>query len=878
MDCKHCHLLICPIFVDMRKFDFKGKAKLGFMVSLLLLATTGLNAQNVDVTFQVNMQGISLSPAGVHIAGDFQQAAGLGANWNPGTVPLEDFDNDSIYSITVSLPPGTYFYKFINGNQWSGAENPPSVCSFGSTNNRRVSIGAASAVLPPVPFNACNPVVRFSINLQGEAPTADGLFVTGDFQTAAGYAENWLSNNNRLFDHDNDGLYETSVSLLPGTYRYSYVNGLGLQAAEPADAACMTEDTLGIFTRSFTVEANQQLQLWDCWGNCAECLPSDTATGISGWWNDVVFYQVFVRSFFDKVGNDGIGDFRGLIEKLDYLNDGNPETTDDLGIGALWLLPMMASPSYHGYDITNYYATKTEYGSMEDFEALLEACHARGIKVVIDHVMNHSSSQHPWFVQSRNNQNEFRDWYVWSATNPGFIGPWGQVVWHTHSSGFYYGVFWGGMPDLNYRHEPVKEEMLNASDFWLQKGVDGFRLDAIKYMIEDGTQVENTPETFALLEEFNQRFKAANPESFTVGEVWSGTSDIIPYVTGNKLDACFDFDLADRIISGVNNRNPSLIRNQIENVVEAYPGQRYATFLTNHDINRVMDFFQNNQGKMRSAAAIYLTLPGIPFIYYGEEIGLNGSGPDEEKRKPMQWNTGPNAGFTTATPWRAVGSNFMSNNVATMQEQPGSLLNHYKKLIRLRNENNALKRGAYLPAQNSAATCLSYARRYAQDVKVVIHNLGLNNAQPSISLAASSLTPGTYYVNDLYSEINLGTITIDENGGFADWQPEQSLSGNTSWILAFSDQPLSLAAAQSARTEPLLYPNPATGSVFLDGIPSQAFPLNIEISDIQGRIVLRKQITSNHPVDVSGLDNGLYWLRMPELDFHKALPFVKIGH
>jgi alpha-amylase len=362
----------------------------------------------------------------------------------------------------------------------------------------------------------------------------------------------------------------------------------------------------------------------------------------------VVFYEVFIRSFYDKVGNDGIGDFRGLIDKLDYLNDGDPNTDTDLGIGALWLMPMMKSPSYHGYDITDYYATEPDYGTMEDFEELLAACHARGIKVIIDHVLNHTSTQHPWFQQSAANQNNFRDWYVWSNTNPGITGPWGQNVWHSHSSGFYYGLFWGGMPDLNYRNEAVKNEMFDASDFWLEKGVDGFRLDAIKYLVEDGNQLENTPETFTLIEEFSERFKAAQEESFTIGEVWSSTSTVVPYVTGNKLDACFDFDLAESILSGVNNRVASGIKNQIENVVASYPGQRYGTFLTNHDINRVMDIFQNDVEKMKSASAIYLTLPGIPFVYYGEEIGMRGSGPDEEKRKPMQWNTSTNAGFSTA--------------------------------------------------------------------------------------------------------------------------------------------------------------------------------------------------------------------------------------
>jgi len=842
-----------------------------FCSALIFVNASAGFAQSVSVTFQVDMRGLEISPDGVHLAGDFQQAAGFGGNWNPSATTLTDLEGDSIYSIQLNIPSGSYAYKYINGNQWIHAENPPSLCSFGGNNNRSFQVGSTDLIIPTVPFNACNPSVRFSLSLGDEPIDPNGLFVTGDFQVAAGFPSNWNTTQSQMFDYNSNGLYELVVSIPPGEYRYQYLNGGSIDAPEPIDSDCMDNDGY----RTFTVENNQQIELWNCYGTCEICLPSDTATGISGWWNDVVFYEVFVRSFYDKVGNDGKGDFRGLIEKLDYLNDGDPNTDTDLGIGALWLMPMMKSPSYHGYDITDYYATHVDYGTMQDFEDLLDSCHARGIKVVIDHVMNHSSNQHPWFQQSAANQNNKRDWYVWSNNNPGFNGPWGQNVWHNHSSGFYYGVFWGGMPDLNYRNEAVKNELLDASDFWLAKGVDGFRLDAIKYLVEDGNQLENTPETFSLIEEFNQRFKAISEESFTIGEVWSSTSSVVPYVTGNKLDACFDFDLADRILNGVNTRVASGIKNQIETVVAAYPGQRYGTFLTNHDINRVMDYFQNNVEKMKSASAIYLTLPGIPFVYYGEEIGMRGSGPDEEKRKPMQWNTSTHAGFSTVTPWRAVGSNYPTNNVSTQAAQPNSLLNHYKRIIHLRNNTPALQRGKYLPVNISSNQCLSYGRSYGQQVMLMIHNLGLTELNPTLSLEMSTLPAGTYYVNDLYSQTNIGEITINGQGGFVDWQPTASIAEGKSWILSFDDAALPSSTKEISLESPYLFPNPTDGKLQFSGIKNTNLPIQVEVVDATGRQLLNTKINIEDGLDVSSFSPGLYWIHLISHEQNTVLPFVK---
>ena len=214
------------------------------------------------------------------------------------------------------------------------------------------------------------------------------------------------------------------------------------------------------------------------------------------WWNDAVFYEIFVRSFYDS-NADGVGDLQGIIQKLDYLNDGNPNTDTDLGVTALWLMPIFPSPSYHGYDVTDYRNIDEEYGTMNDFKALITAAHARGIKIVIDFVGNHTSDQHPWFTASASNESK-RDWYLWNSNKPSYNGPWGQEVWHERNSSYYYGVFWGGMPDLNYTNQEVTNEIKNTLRFWKEEvGVDGFRIDAVKHWIENGNQQENTAATLA---------------------------------------------------------------------------------------------------------------------------------------------------------------------------------------------------------------------------------------------------------------------------------------------------------------------------------------------------------------------------------------------
>ena len=222
-------------------------------------------------------------------------------------------------------------------------------------------------------------------------------------------------------------------------------------------------------------------------------------------WSDRIFYEVFVRSFQDSDG-DGIGDLRGLTSRLDQLNDGDPATTEDLGVTGLWLMPIAESPSYHGYDVVDYRAIETDYGTADDFRALIAAAHERGIVVIVDLVLNHSSRDHPWFRDALTPGSVHDDWYVWSDSRPHVARSDGSRVWHEAGGRFYYGYFWEGMPDLNLENADVTAELDDLGRFWLEEmGVDGFRLDAARHLIEDGKQLENTPETFEWLKAFRER-------------------------------------------------------------------------------------------------------------------------------------------------------------------------------------------------------------------------------------------------------------------------------------------------------------------------------------------------------------------------------------
>jgi alpha-amylase len=493
-----------------------------------------------------------------------------------------------------------------------------------------------------------------------------------------------------------------------------------------------------------------------------------------GWWNEAVFYEIFLRSFYDSDG-DGIGDLIGLIQKLDYLNDGDPTTTDDLGITGIWLMPVTQSPSYHGYDVVDYYQIDDEYGTNADFLRLMEEAHARGIRVIVDLVINHTSNQHPWFQEALDPNSERRDWYIWSDEPKG-------VGWHGVSSGFYYGLFSDEMPDLNYENPAVTEAVQDVARFWLEDmGVDGFRLDAAKHLIEDGLIVEHTPATHAWLAGFHKFYKGIDPNAFVVGEVWSTTDDAAAYI--GEVDAVFEFDLANATLeSAVSGRAVNVARKQ-QLAVNSYPAGQYATFLANHDQNRARSRLLNDE-QAKVAATLQLTFPGVPFIYYGEEIGMQGTKPDENIRRPMQWES--DGGFTTAEPWHAYYEDYQERHVAGQSDDSNSLLNHYRSLIHLRNVHTALRVGSWLPIEASHRSVYAYLRADGDEIILVLVNLGNDPVGDySLTLAADPLT------GDFQPKLLMGTGEIDapqvnEGGGFTGYRPIATLPPRSSFIVQFT--------------------------------------------------------------------------------------------
>lgn len=457
-----------------------------------------------------------------------------------------------------------------------------------------------------------------------------------------------------------------------------------------------------------------------------------TSTTPAPWWKGAVFYEIFVRSFKDSNG-DGIGDLRGLTEKLDYLNDGDPKTTTDLGVDALWLMPVFGSPSYHGYDTTDYEHLNAQYGTDAEFANFLAEAHKRGIKVMVDLVINHTSVKHPWFVESASSPSSpKRDWYVWSPTNLGWGQPWNasSPTWHQRGDAWYYGLFWAGMPDLNFRTPAVREEMKRIAVEWARRGIDGFRLDAIRHLIETGPGAgqAGSEENHVYLRELAAALKAVRPDIALVGEIWSTTEDIAPYF-GNGTDELhmnFDFPLAGALVSTAWSGDSTKLLEQLASEQKLFPAAAVtAPFLTNHDQPRVATALAKDSKRLGLAAAMLLTLPGAPFIYYGEELGLpNGPGnADEWKRTPMFWDATANAGFTSGTPWHETATEQVVAPVSAQQKDATSLWARYRSLVQLRHASPALGRGSLEVLDAGTAKAVAWLRRDGSEQVLVVHNL-----------------------------------------------------------------------------------------------------------------------------------------------------------
>jgi glycosidase len=493
----------------------------------------------------------------------------------------------------------------------------------------------------------------------------------------------------------------------------------------------------------------------------------DPYTGAEGfpWWNDTVFYEIFVRSFRDSDG-DGIGDFNGITEKLDYL--------EALGVKGIWLMPINPSPSYHGYDVTDYYAVNPDYGTMDDFKRLLDEAHQRGIKIIIDLVLNHTSAKHPWFQSALTPGSEYRDWYVWSETDPGTLGPWGAKAWYRASSGqYYYAIFWDQMPDLNYNNPAVREEAKKIASFWLNDvGIDGFRLDAVRYLSENEA-LQDSASNHAYLEEWSASFRESNPQAFTVGEAWTDNANVKKYTNTNReLSSAFNFDLSAAMLKALNESSNTTLRFVLQTTLRDFPEQDNSNFITNHDMARVMSQLSTDKKqKAKVLAGILLTAPGIPFLYYGEEIGMSGTKPDELIRTPMQWDNTPGAGFTGGTPWEPVNSDFAFVNVANQTGDSTSLLERYRALIQLRNAHPALRVGKTYVAESNSNKIISYLRAGQSETLLVVINIDdkpISGYKLELSLGPLS---GEYSAASLLDTVTINSLQANDKGGFDDYVP-----------------------------------------------------------------------------------------------------------
>lgn len=514
--------------------------------------------------------------------------------------------------------------------------------------------------------------------------------------------------------------------------------------------------------------------------------PTPQPEGFS-WWNETEFYEVFVRSFLDSDG-DGNGDFGGLISKLDYLNDNQASTTDDLGITGVWLMPIFPSPSYHGYDVTDYTSINPDYGTMEDFKIFLEEAHQRGIKVILDMPLNHTSSAHPWFKKALEMDPAYRDYYIWAAEDPVYPGPWGQDVWHKSLNGdFYYGVYWSEMPDLNYQNPAVVEEIKNVFKFWIELGVDGFRLDGARHIIEEGMKQVDTPSTHRFFKDLRTFVKNLNPEILLIGEVWADRFTASTYIkSGDELDLIFDFDLATGYLSSAKYGNAGRALNALKFTQRLFPGEKSASFLTNHDMDRIMSELGGDIEKAKNAAFMLLTGPGVVFLYYGEEIGMEGKRGDEDtdinRRLPMQWTGGESAGFTTGTPWAPVHPAYLQNNVEASQQLPGSLLSLYRELLRIRPREMALGYGDVYLLNAHKAVVYAVLRSTPNENILILMNLSDKPVTDyRLSLDKGPLS-GSYELIPLYGSQPFADINANPQGGFDAFQPIPTLSAYSRYI------------------------------------------------------------------------------------------------
>ena len=438
-------------------------------------------------------------------------------------------------------------------------------------------------------------------------------------------------------------------------------------------------------------------------------------------YNGRVFYEIFVRAFYDSDG-DRIGDLQGVTQKLDYL--------EDLGVRGIWLMPITKATSYHGYDTEDYYAIDDDYGTIEDLKILLKEAHKREIKVVMDLVINHTSWEHPYFKEARENENSpYRDYYIWTKDMEKKLerSPMSTLAWaqNGNKDELYYAAFYEGMPDLNYDNPKVEEEMQQVAKYYLDLGIDGFRLDAAKWIFNEKEK------NIEFWNRFQEYVHSINEEAVLIGEVWDAPYNICEYA--GVLDSFFDFNLGGTLTNAINSRTLSNVVYTYQSIEEMYKEEDntfvLAPFLSNHDQTRVMNVLGEDVNKMKVAAAIYLNLPGTPYIYYGEELGMTGTKPDERIREPFLWSS---TDENQNTNW--IDSTNPKEKVALDKqlEDKDSLYQWYKALINLRNEHKALSVGELEEVDTPTSKIFGMKRMYEEEEIYILASL--SDQEESIEL------------------------------------------------------------------------------------------------------------------------------------------------
>ena len=431
-------------------------------------------------------------------------------------------------------------------------------------------------------------------------------------------------------------------------------------------------------------------------------------------WEHGAFMEVFVRGYQDS-NSDGVGDLRGLTQRLDYLQA--------LGIKGLWLMPINASGDHdHGYAVTDYRAIEPAYGTLADFDELVRQAHARGIGIVIDYVINHSSTLNPLFVQSASSKtNPWRDWYVWEDAKPAGWSIFDRDPWVMTPNGAYFSQFDDSMADFNLRNPAVVAYHLDSLRFWLNQGVDGFRIDAVGHLFENGPQGWSLqPENYSFMAKVRRALDVDHPHVV----VCESPGDAIGFAAQTACGASFAFGHSDALVKA--GRGDEKAIHDVADYFATAP-DTMATMVSNHDHfagKRLWDAMGGDAARVRVAAAAYLLQPGTPYVYYGEELGMSAAAtddPDGQLRGPMSWT--PSGGFSTGTPYRPASTNLATNNAQAERADPNSMLAFYTAMLRLRNTHPSIARGRYLAPRVDGRT-MSFQRVFGDEHTIVVVNYG----------------------------------------------------------------------------------------------------------------------------------------------------------